>query len=63
MFYVLDYKLSGRTLGVGTTLDQRLVKVYQRCFGVSPANLSTAINSVTKYNIYILLEVFNEDHM
>ena len=54
MFYILDYKLPGRTLGVGTMLDQHMAKMLQRCSGVDPANLSVAFYTVNVYNMYIL---------
>ena len=63
LFYVLDYKLPGRTLDVGTTFDQHMAKMHKRCTGVDLADLSAAFYNVNVYNMYILLEVFNEDHM
>ena len=59
MFYVLDYKLPGRALVVGTTLYQCMANTHQRCSSFDPANVLVAFYDVNMYNMYILLEVLH----
>ena len=62
MFYVrvlINGTDTWRWNDVGPTFGQEV----QRCSGVDPANMSAAFYSVNMYNVYMLLDVFNEVRM
>ena len=60
MFYVIDYEITRLALGRrrSTYYQDMLALLWRR-----PGELVGRFYNVNVYNMYILLEVFKEDHM